>query len=243
MVIFLRDNEVRQTDLNKFKKERNVNRSTFTRVLHFDNAWTAAEITAKIKTLHKHIPQDETLTFQFADGTYSLSTPIYINGFYGGGELIVIGNTADTGSTRSVYLNFINANGLIIENINCTLAISYLKIQTQSANSYNCTQLIGCTNTMLRYLVIVGNAAPSGGSGIMATFSQLSILDSYFSNIYTAIRASRAAVIESGNNTTTGTLPAYGLVSSLAGIIGKTGTQPAGSVANEWISATGGYIF
>ena len=79
-----------------------------------------------------------------------------------------------------------------------------------------------------------------GGSSVNIVRGIAEVSSTYISNTQLGIYAQNARVF-SNNNDDTGTLPAYGITAGSAGTIGKAGTQPAGSTANE-LTSIGGEI-
>ncbi|MCM8813391.1 MAG: hypothetical protein NC924_05570 [Candidatus Omnitrophica bacterium] len=62
---------------------------TTSRAINIDNTMTTAEIQSAFDAVGRYIPDDVVITFQFADGTYTLNNALVLDGFYGGGEIII----------------------------------------------------------------------------------------------------------------------------------------------------------
>ena len=90
----------------KLKLEENT-------TVNLDNSMSAATINALIAAQPKDL-NGYTLTFQFADGTYTLNETLDFSGFRGDGELKVFGNSSDNtmATSKSVNLDFSGTDGL-----------------------------------------------------------------------------------------------------------------------------------
>ena len=82
----------------KLKLEENT-------TVNLDNSMSASAINALIAAQPKDL-NGYTLTFQFADGTYTLDETLDFSGFRGGGTLRIYGNSSDNSlsTTKSVNL-------------------------------------------------------------------------------------------------------------------------------------------
>lgn len=231
---------------NLEKRFANVARHTYTREINFDNGMTAAAMQAMIDACHKCIPYGAILSFQFADGTYAMAAALTWSGFYGGGTLEIKGNLGDGTSlstTQSVYLDFSgqDCNGLYLQyNRLGYIRMRNLKIRVKSTvgNNYAVRIIHSPCYHMFYYGYILGTGATKSFALDASNFSSIGIYKTYFSNIQYAIRTNMMSHIHSDNNDDTGVQPQYGLTALRASLIGKTSTQPAGSVANE--SSSGG---
>lgn len=81
------------------------------RTVSLDNSMSAGEIQDVIDSVGRFIYPGATVTFQFADGTYTLSDTLEFSGFFGGGHIVIQGNINETNAealhtTQSVFLDF-----------------------------------------------------------------------------------------------------------------------------------------
>jgi hypothetical protein len=215
--------------------------------LNFTNSQTATEIQAEIDALHKYIPQGVSITLQFADGTYNLSSSISVRGFYGEGQFNIRGNTSETAglhTNQAVHLNFNNSTwGINVTNNSLSLVfIEYLRVTVQDGNTAINLQRQGHSRIRYNYITCGGTTNGSNSAILAHQGNRVQAINNYFSNCYYGIRAYSTSMVNSQNNDDTGTLPRYGLASQRTATIGKNGTQPAGSTANE-TTAGGGVIW
>ena len=202
--------------------------------INLDNSMTTAEIQAKIDACPRDHETSQKITFQFADGTYTLSN-LSFSRFRQ--DIYVLGNASDNtlSNTKNVVLDFIASGGNGLSLYRCgKVFIKYLAVKTDDAygiyiNSgqqldayfnylYN-DQQVGYLYYLasLRYGYIYSNKLRGGACGIIATGSR----------------------VYSNNNESDTVEPDYGLRSVGASVIGKSGTQPTGSTANESTSSGG----
>lgn len=208
--------------------------------VNLTSALSSAEIQALIDAQPKNL-NGYTLTFQFADGTYTLSETLLFKGFYSG-KIEVFGNSSDNslGTTKSVVLNF-GAGisyyaGLRFENCLCEVQAKYLEITAAAAAyviyAYSVFFFYGEYN----YILGAGTAA---SSGVKCQYVPSALLfGNYVSNVKYGIEAAYSTVM-SNTNDDTGTAPLYGLYSNSVATIGKNSTQPAGSTGNELTASAG----
>jgi len=210
-----------------------------TRNINFTSSQTAAQIQAEIDAVGRYIPVNVNLTFQFGNGTYTLDNQLLFQGFYGGGNIQIYGDTSQTDAlhtNHNVHLNFNNdTHGIYI--LKCAMKnirLKHLKITTDNAKS----SIIG---QRLKWIEVQYNYCISTAKGSSSTRS-IYILDgtdgrtdyNYISGSYYGIHSSICAHISSNNNDDTGTQPTVGLRADGNGIIGKLGaSQPTGSITNE----------
>jgi hypothetical protein len=215
-----------------------------TRTVNFTNSQTASQINADIDAVGRYIPKGVVITFQFANGTYNLDATLYFDGFYGGGRFEILGDTSQTNglhTNHNVHLNFNNStNGVYtIHNSTNAVVIRHLKITCQ--DGYRCITLQrpGYSEVYYNYLIHTGNTSSSSRGVDVGFGMNLFLLNNYFNGSYYAVTCFEVSKINSSNNDDTGTLPKYGLRCALASDIGKNGTQPAGSTANELVNLGG----
>jgi len=214
------------------------------RTINLNNSMTATDINNEINTVGKYLPSGVVVTFQFANGTYSLDNILYFNGFYGGGRIHIQGDTSQTNglhTNHNVHLNFNNdTEGLYCLHNSCNdVHIEHLKITVD--DGYRCILLHRACYSSVSYCYIINNGQISSSSrGIEVNNGQNTyLLNNYFSNNYYAIAVFECSKVNSTNNDDTGTQPKYGLRVALAADVGKNGTQPSGSTADELVNVGG----
>lgn len=233
---------------NLEKRFASVCRKTYTRTINFDNTMTAAEMQAMVDALHKYIPHGHELTFQFADGTYTMTDQLVIAGFYGGGIINIYGNTGDGTSqstAQSVYLDFAgqDCNGIVFTG--CSVRYIYvrnLKIRVKSTTATNyAVRTVYSSSIVLFYYGYLLGTGTTHSVGFEAWSGRGSLYRNYMSNIYCAIRCYLIGHVFSKTDDDTGVMPLYGLMAYDGGVIAKSGSQPDGSTADEF-TASGGVI-
>ena len=210
------------------------------RTINFTTVDTATTAQAKIDAVGRYIPYGTTITFQFADGTCTLSAELHWNGFYGGGNLYIYGNTSETNATtlhttQSVILDFDgqSCNGIVVAGCFVNVYIRNFKVMVNTSAWKVGIKVIRCPYAIVNYNYVTGTST-AAGEGINANSgTDLVCKSNYVSNTYMGLVSDQVSMLHSNNNDDTGTSPAYGLFANYTSIIGKEGTQPAGSVANE----------
>jgi len=206
---------------------------------------TATEIQALIDAQPKNL-NGYSLTFQFADGTYTLDASLAFSYFYSG-IVNIYGNATDNSlsTSKSVILDSTSCytNGIESLYSTATMVIKYLQINFISSFdgsgifAYSLLHLDVCDN----YFV---GSTTNNGYGVKASrVASCFIMECYVSNVQYGLESLTSRIHSDNNddNSATGTTPLYGLRASKAGIIGKYGTQPSGSIANE-LTDSGGII-
>jgi len=214
-------------------------------IVNLDSSMTSAEIQVIIDAQPRNLNKYN-LTFQFADGTYTLDTVLTFNKFHGNGQLYIYGNRIDENSSslhtnQAVHLNFstaiINSYGLYISNCNLVY-IKSLKITIPSKG-----RAIVNTNTRRPFVdgcYILGSSIGNTNYGITAVNSNnVRFRYNYFSTLNIAILASNSTV-HSRQNESIGDNN-YGLFSNDGAIITKCQNQPSGTITYERIN-NGGMI-
>ena len=218
------------------------------RTINFVDTMTTSEIQAEIDAVGKYIPYGVQIIFQFADGEYTLTDSLVFAGFYGGGTLVIQGNTTETNATslhttQEVYLDGTSLDNHAIQVYGVKLAsvvLKNLKIGFKSASQYLGVYCQSVDYVKVLYCYLLGSGT-SQGTGAYFWSSKGDIQYNYFSNSRNAIYSTFISEVFSYNNDDTGTMPAYGLIAENTSLIGKASTQPSGSSANEY-SAYGGEI-
>ena len=214
---------------------------------------STAQQQAKIDAVNKYIPAGTTVLFQFeTNNTHVETAALEWVGFYGGGIINVHGDISeadatilhtsqntiiDTSATSLLYaLHFINCQ--------VTINVLNLKITSKDASGQNasCIRIDSCVyRTTVWYCYLLMDGIVNNSTGVKTFYVPvLDVLRTYFSNMTWGIRTNLSRCY-SNNNDDTGTQPKYGLYATGASTIGKNGTQPAGSTANE-LTAGGGVI-
>lgn len=215
--------------------------------VNLTSGMTAAQIQALIDAQPKNLG-GHTLTFQFGDGTYntSMTAALTFQYFYNG-TLNVYGNISEADAsalhtTQSVYLDFSagTSSGILVSDCYCYVLVRNFKIQIADNASAKCVDMTRCPIGSLRYSYLFGAGKTTSNTGYRCNYGVYSIFASYVSVLSTGIQSQTASLYSNGNDDT-GTAPNYGLSALQAGTIGKEGTQPAGTTANESTS-TGGEI-
>jgi len=214
---------------------------------------TTSEIQAKIDAVGRHIPRDVVITFQFADGTYSLTGPLTWEGFHGGGRIEIKGNTDEADATslhtnQNVFLHFSGqyCDGIRLEDSTVAFTVRNLKIEilTTSTKKY-CIYAESLSGRLLvRYNYLYGgDNGDDKNAGLYCIYVPCcDAMKNYVSNISRGIRADKESLLRSYDNDDVGTLPKYGL-EACGGIILKDGaTQPDG-VSGDTREISAGQIF
>jgi hypothetical protein len=207
-----------------------------TQTVNFVATDTATEIQALIDAVPRYIPFGATVTFQFADGTYTLDTSLTWSGFYGGGTLHIYGNSANNtlSTTKSVDLDFNNdTKGIEINQCTCLWDVRYMQIEVDDGNRGVAVQQSGVNGVVQALYIILGGKSAGSSIGVSVNKSNTIIQDNYFNNPYYGILCTNTSHVFSYNNDDTGVAPTYGIKCDNAGTVGKRGTQPAGVTSAE----------
>jgi len=219
------------------------------RAINFTSSQTASQIQADIDAVGKFIPEGVVITFQFADGTYSLDGSLNFFGFYGGGAILIYGNTSEghgLSTSQNVHLNFNNdSTGIYVRGCKCRLLQIY-NIKCTVNDSRTAIQIFGGTVafTQIRscYLINTGKSSSNSRGCYVNEASNAYIQDTYFSNNHAGIQCNNNSRVGTQNCDETGTDPNYGIVAGVNSTIGKvSGTVITGSIADESV-ANGGEI-
>ena len=112
--------------------------SSNTRTINISAGSSVSTIQSILDNANHYIAPGETVTVQFEDGTYTLSDTIYIRGWYGGGRLIIQGNTSD--ETKVVIDGSGHGNQVFHVNgdfNNVFVRFYYLTIKSGDVDSYS----------------------------------------------------------------------------------------------------------
>jgi len=217
---------------------------TANKTVNFTAADTAATIQAAIDAEPKNL-NGYTLTFQFADGSYSLNAEIVFAYFFGG-ELIVAGNLTE--NEKALHTN----QAVSITSTSTTTAISFSNVTAKySLKNIKLTALDlvggasyavfidGCGFIEVFGCYIIGSLA--NGMGISFQGGTGRVGWCYFTLLIAALQSQFGAILSSTTNAEITTAPQYGLYALEGAVVSKDSTQPVGTVANELVQ-TGGVI-
>jgi hypothetical protein len=214
--------------------------------VNFTSSQTAAQIQASIDAQPKNL-NGYTLTFQFGDGTYTLNNKLDFLSFFNG-TLNIYGNTTETNNstlhtTQLVILNSSSgsSHGLFVYGCHCkNILIRNFNILVADGANLSCIYAASCSDTHINYNYVRAVGKTSVPMGINVSAGNAAASSNYISNVERGIHIDRGIML-SATNDDTSTAPNYGLMATGGGVIGKAGTQPAGSVGAE-ITTNGGVI-
>lgn len=213
------------------------------RIITLNNSMTTEQIQSTINAVGKYIPYGVRITFQFADGSYELTSRLVFGGFYGGGELFIQGNTTENNATalhtsQMVHLDGSSLNEVVyIESITLNqLVVRNLKITGQTTQNESCPLVLWNVSRAVVQYNYTNGTSTTNGFGIKFYNTQGWVEANYVSNVYWGIGSAFHSQMFSYNNDDTGTMPVCGLHAHNASIIGKFETQPSGSSSNEWMA-------
>jgi len=216
----------------------------------FDNSMSASDIQELIDALDREIASGITLTLRFSDGTYTLDKNLIVQGFHGAGTLVITGNPTESGlhSNQAATLDFSasEVDGLTVMHCSCYGAstVQNLHVKTKTSNNYNDGIGVGASTMVYVNGNYCEGTSTAKGRGITAwRATAVHAENNYVDDLRFGLYAGSCGILFSKNNDDKpgGTQPTYGLGAETAGTIGKDGTQPAGSTANEY-TTTGGQI-
>ncbi|MEC0264457.1 hypothetical protein [Paenibacillus anseongense] len=152
-----------------------------------------------------------------ADGTYN--EDLIINGFMGGGELRLIGNSVAQTNVKVNSVTFIRNTAY--------MNLSYFQITGNTPDSLGSLWAYGCTNIVLAFNTTTN--AISNGFNIMRCFSTLDS-NTISNKTGYGIFIQNAIVVSNGN---IGTGNATGICASIGAYVGKSGSQPGGMISES----------
>ena len=212
------------------------------RTVTLDTTMTDPQLQEAIDGVHRYIPEGVTITFQFSNGTYTPSSQLDFQGFYGGGSIAIQGDTSETSATtlhttQNVHINGSSlSNDVIFVNHNSVeVKIRNLKITVSSSGNYTGVMIKNTNFALVLYNYIVGGSSSTGHGIVVKNGSAAQVEFNYVSNLFGGITAFVTSSIYSRGNDDVGTKPSYGLWADWGGEIAKfvPGTQPSGSSADE----------
>jgi len=232
----------KQADTSGYLRDIGITKANADITINFNSSMTASQIQALIDQQPRFVPWGTTLIFQFADGTYNLTEPLYFIGFFGGGRIFVQGNTSETAglhTNQAVFLDFSGtASGLSSIYVNaCSIqsfVIRYLKIRKFGSDVIK----IRDSSASVVYCYCIGNSSSHAIVEFQRSFGRVNY--TYVSGgAATGIQSDDGATIICLNNDDTGTKPVYGLDARDGAVIGRRGTKPSGSTADEHTQSGG----
>jgi len=213
------------------------------KTVNLTSGMSAAEIQALIDAQPKNLG-GYSLIFQFGDGTYTLTAQLNFQDFYSG-NLLIYGNTAEANATalhttQSVVLDFSSGglHGINVDACACYVFVRNFNIKIADNASKACVHSRDSLSSDIRFSYFRGAGKTATCSGVYARFGTPYIEKNYVDNLYRGVTIETALAI-SANNDDTGTAPNYGLWSQNGAVLGKGGTQPAGTTSAEGITNGG----
>ncbi len=214
-------------------------------VINLSPSMSASEIQAEIDAVERWMqgnpfPQ---ITFQFADGTYGLDKTLDFSGFQGHGYINIQGNTGENVNSKhtnqAVFLDGSSHKGdvIYIADCYCLMNIANLKIKAQVGSGCTgralCTRTVDTIVTTGNYLLGTSNAQ---GAILSAWETRMKVLNTVFGlSCYGIYCAFGRMYADNNGDGGAGNQPRWGMLCQYTGTIGKAGSQPQGSVANEAI--------
>ena len=202
--------------------------------VNFTTSDSAADIQSAIDAQPKNL-NGHTLTFQFADGTYTLNEDITFDEFYGG-TLQVLGNAANssTSLTKAVILNFSTTyyKKLSFNNIKAKLYFQFIRVQVYPGGSDGVANFLSCTDCEIKWCALVGTRSTGYGRGAEIDNSRAYIYNTYASRVGTTLYAERGSWVNSANfRTDSSQVGNYGTY-IYSSVVFLSGTWPSGTVSD-----------
>jgi hypothetical protein len=191
-----------------------------------------ATIQAQINAVPKYIPTGVTVTFQFATGTYMLSETLEWRGFFGGGLLIIRGNTAaPEPAVQDVFLTFpVGRDGVRILSNTVYTQVTHLHIRTEDSSTGQRGFLAGwSTNVELGSSFIESTGTTSSFCVLAYEGANLHVYDSLVANCRYGVAAQTGRLTSSRNRAGT-VSPMFGLAARSGGSVHAEGTYPIGAL-------------
>jgi len=206
-----------------------------TRTVNLSHTMSADQIQTAIDAVGKHVPYGASVTFQFADGTYTLNHPLTFQGFDDGGRILVLGNRAESAglhTDQAVFLDFSgqDCDGILAYGNSATAEIDFLRIMVKS-DSAGTAAVKASWDSFVEMSgdYVTGTSVSTQSFGVYMDYGgMLKVSGTYFSNIHYALTACYGSTVSSDGNGSTGTSPAYSLYAVYGGTIAKNSSQPAG---------------
>jgi len=210
--------------------------------------FVATDTSAEIQALIDAQPKDlggYALTFQYADGTYTVATTMTYSGFKNG-TLNIFGNTGEATSLHTDQAVILDSTAtsqtvVFVDNCHCNVDVRFLNVSMDNTVAYSGIYINNTSFAAVRWNYVLGENTTSGNGIRFDTGSSGRIDANYVSNLLSGIFVYMSSHVASIGNDDTGTQPAYGLNAQYGSVIAKSGTQPAGSTGAE-TTANGGVI-
>ena len=202
--------------------------------VNLDNSMSAATINALIAAQPKNLG-GYTLTFQFADGTYTMSEKLVFHDFHGGGYLQIYGNASNNSlsTTKAVHLDFSGTDGLDgieAKRTSGIIKVYYLKVSSANvSNHVRAMTFESCSDVRCYYNYVTASAAGSYGQGYHSTQSTFLAYWCYVTGFNIAFYMSYASQNYIRDCDESGTQPYYGIYANAGAIVGRYGTYPSAS--------------
>ena len=203
-------------------------------VVNLDNSMSAAAINALIAAQPKNL-DGYTLTFQFADGTYTMSEKLVFHDFHGGGYLHIYGNASNNSlsTTKAVHLDFSGTDGVYgieAKRISGTLRVYYLKVSSANVSNHAYAMTFeSCFDVRCYYNYVTASAAGSYGRGYHSAQSTFLAYLCYVTGFNIAFYMSYASQNYIRDCDESGTQPVHGIYANAGAIVGRYGTYPSAS--------------
>ena len=219
----------------KIKPKLKLEEST---TVNLDSSMSAATINALIAAQPKNL-DGYTLTFHFADGTYTLNDTLDFYNFYGGGYLNIYGNASNNSlsTTKAVHLDFSGTDGLdgiLAKDVSgVSLDVRYIKVSLANASNHAYgISFDNCSNATCWYNYVTA-AGVSYGRGYFATHgTSCHIEKCYVTGLSIAFYMSYYSQSYIRDCDESGTQPAHGIYANAGAIVGRYGTYPTASSVN-----------
>ena len=217
--------------------------------VNLDNSMSAATINALIAAQPKNL-DGYTLTFQFADGTYTLNDTLDFYNFYGGGYLNIYGNASNNSlsTTKAVHLDFSGTdglNGIYASNVSgVNLNVRYIKVSSANASNHAYgISFDNCSNARCWYNYVTASTAGSYGRGYYAARgTSCHVENCYITGFNIGFYMSYTSQCYIRDCDDSGTQPYYGIYTNAGGRVGRYGTYPTASSSN-FIESGGAKIY
>lgn len=213
--------------------------------VNINNSMTAAQIQALINEQPKYL-NGYVLTFQFADGTYSLSTYLGINGFVGG-AVSILGNAGNNSRsvTKSVILNSASGIVLTLNNNAANMIVRYLDCRATDTAYNPCIQLVNNCAVQFQYNYLHSTALAAGNTyGLSAEESHVRCYNNMITNFTFGIRSAFNSTVlsQTDDDNGVGARPIYGYLAEYNGEIGKADSSAITGSTSDNLTGTGGVI-
>jgi hypothetical protein len=168
---------------------------TSDRTVAFSSSFTTAQIQSLIDAQPKNL-NGYSITFQFADGNYNLSTGLQFN-FFSNGVLLIYGNSSNNTVAAAKNVTLSGSAPIYLGQNNTTTEVNYLRLAINTS-TYASALAVENTNTLVNYCsftnyptsVVVGSGNGIGAqarSAVWVRNSYFTSLDRYMVSLYNGI--------------------------------------------------------